>query len=472
MESTTQIPESSRPDLLAVIAEALRGSHRDYTEGEIGSAILMLSIPMVLEMIMESVFAVADIYFAGKLGPDAVATIGLTESLIMIVYTIAVGLSIGATAFVARRIGEQNPKGAAHVAAQSLWLGGLISIGIAVIGIPLSEKFLLLLGASPELAAYGKSYTQVMLGGNIVVLLLFLANAILRGAGDAQVPMRALWLANGLNIALAPCLIFGYGPFPELGVMGAAVATTTARGAGAIYSIAHLFRKNGRIVITRSELGFDGPVMKKILELSANGTFQTFVGMVSWIGLVRVISGFGADAVAGYTIGIRIVLFALFPSFGLSNAAATLVGQALGAKKPERAEQAVWRTCYYNAWFLGVISLIFIFFPRPIVGCFTTDAEVLAIGVDCLRTIAFGFVFYAYGIVLTQSFNGAGDTRTPTLLNFLVFWLFEIPAAYVLAVPLGMGPFGAFLAITIAFSVLAVPSAILFKRGHWKLKSI
>ncbi len=456
----------------ASVREALRGSRRDYTQGPIGRAILVLAIPMVLEMLMESVFAVSDVFFVSRLGADAVATVGLTESMLTIVYTVAVGLAIGATATVARRIGEKDPEAAASAAVQALALGLVGGLILGVLGVALAPRLLALMGASPSVLAAGSTFARVMLGGNITILMLFLINAIFRGAGDAAIAMRVLWFANAINIVLGPCLIFGLGPFPKLGVTGAAVATTTGRGLGALFALSRLARPGSRIAVGRRHLRLDPAVMGRMLRLSISGAGQVLIGTASWIGLVRIIATFGSTALAGYTIGIRIVLFALLPSWGLSNAAATMVGQALGAGKPDRAEKAVWMAGAYNLVFLGSVGLAFVLFARVIVGLFTKDPAVQEFGVDCLRYIASGFLFYAYGMVLTSAFNGAGDTRTPTLLNFFVFWLWEIPLAYVLSIVLGVGPRGAFAAVAIAFSTLAVASAWIFRKGRWKTRTV
>ncbi|HZI19828.1 MAG TPA: MATE family efflux transporter [Pyrinomonadaceae bacterium] len=462
------------PGLLSAIWQAVRGvrTSYDYTEGPVGRSIMLLAVPMVLEMLMESVFVMADVFFVSRLGPQAVATVGLTESLLTIVYTLAVGLGIGATATVARRIGEKDPEGAAHVAAQVLALGVLVSLVLGAAGFAFAPQLLGLMGASPEVVASGSGYTRVMLGGCASVVMLFLVNAVFRGAGDAAIAMRSLWLANAINIVLAPCLIFGPGPFPEMGVVGAAVGTTIGRGVGALYAISRLFRAGSRLRLTLAQLGLDPSVMRKLARLSSSAMFQVFIGMASWIGLVRILSGFGDQALAGYVIGIRVILFALFPSWGLGNAAATMVGQALGAGKPERAERAVWLAGFYNTCFLGAVGLVFVLFAGTIVGFFTSDPAVLAYGSDCLRIVAAGFLFYAYGMVLTQSFNGAGDTRTPTVINLFVFWLWELPLAYALAHWMGFGPRGVFIAITVAFSTLAIVSALVFRRGRWKTREV
>ncbi len=471
---TTPAEDNAQPQgsMLSAIVEAIRGSERDYTEGTIGRAVLMLSVPMVLEMLMESIFAVVDVFWVAKLGADAVATVGITESLLTLIYTLAIGLSIGVTAVVARRTGEQNPDGAAQAAVQAIIVGLILSALLGVCGIIFAPKLLALMGASPGVINQGSNFTRVMLGGNASVVMLFLLNAIFRGSGDAAIAMRVLWLANIINILLGPCFIFGLGPFPELGVTGAAVATTIGRSVGALYAFSRLLRPGGRVQIERRHLIPDPALMFRLVRLSASGAFQVFIGMASWIGLIRILSGFGSNALAGYTIGIRIILFALLPSWGMSNAAATMVGQALGAGKPERAERAVWKASFYNMCFLGAIGLVFVIFAGQIIRLFTSDPNVIPYGVDSLRIIACGFLFYAYGMVVTQSFNGAGDTFTPTIINLFVFWLWEIPLAYALAIVFGLGPRGVFLAVTIAFSTLAVVSAFIFKQGRWKTRQV
>jgi putative MATE family efflux protein len=454
------------------VRESLRGSRRNYTEGPIGRAILILAIPMVLEMVMESVFVVCDVFFVSKLGPDAIATVGLTESLLAIIYTIAMGLSIGVTATIARRTGENDAEGAARTAVQGIALGVIVSLVLGVAGAIFAPQLLALMGASPSVIASGSMFTRVMLGGNASILLLFLINGVFRGAGDPTLSMRTLWLANAINIALGPCLIFGLGPFPELGVTGAAIATTIGRGAGVLFGLSQFVRKGGRVHLHRRHLRLDPGLMLKLVKLSGTGTFQVLVGAASWIALVRILASFGSEALAGYTIAIRIVLFALLPSWGMSNAAATMVGQALGAGKPERAEKAVWMAGFYNLCFLGSVSLVFFLAARVIVGWFTPDPAVAEFARDGLRVISLGFVLYAYGMVLSQSFNGAGDTWTPTLLNLFCFWLFEIPIAYLLAFTFGFGPHGVFVAIPIAFSMFALLAAVMFRRGTWKTKMV
>jgi len=427
---------------------------------------------MVLEMMMESVFVVADVFFVGRLGPDAVATVGITESLMTVMYALAIGLSIGAAATVARRVGEKDPENAGRSAVQSVLMGLGAAAIFGTIGILFGPQLLALMGASDDVLRTGSTFARVMLGGSGTVVMLFLINAVFRGAGDAAIAMRVLWFANAINIILGPCLIFGIGPFPELGVTGAAVGTTIGRGSGVVYQLIHLSRGNGRLRIRRSHLKFDLAVMRSIVRISGTATFQNFIGTASWMGLVRILTGFGSAAVAGNTIGIRIILFALLPSFGVSNAAATLVGQNLGAKKPDRAEAAAWKAGMYNTICLGTVGAIFLLFAPQIVSLFTTDSEVALYAVRCLRIVSAGFLFYGYAMVLTASFNGAGDTRTPTLINLVCLWLWEIPLAWALAHPFGFGPTGVFIAVSVAFSTMAFVSGWLFSKGMWKTKRV
>ncbi len=450
------------------VGEALRGTKQDFTQGSVPRAILLLAVPMVLEMGLESVFAVTDVFFVARLGAGAVATVGLTESVISLVYAVAMGLGVGATATVARRIGEHDPEGAARTAAQAVAVGLLASVVLGIIGFIMAPRVLMALGAEPAVVALGTNYTRVMYGGCGTILMLFLVNAIFRGAGDAAIAMRVLWLSNAINIVLGPCLIFGLGPFPRLGVTGAAIATTVGRGIGALFAISRLFARGGRIEIHRRHLRLDSAVMGRLIRLSGSGALQAFIGTASWIGLVKIASAFGSAVLAGYTIGIRIIVFPLLLSWGLSNAAATLVGQALGAREPDRGERAVWLAAFYDCIVLTVVGAIFVVAARPIIGVFTSDPDVAGTATNVLRIVAVGFPFYAYGMVVTQSFNGAGDTWTPTVLNIVVFWLWEIPMAYLLAIVVGLGPNGIFVAITVAFSTLAVVSSLVFRRGRWK----
>jgi putative MATE family efflux protein len=451
--------------LWASIKEALSGTHHDYTEGSLRRAIFLLAVPMVLETLLESVFAVVDVLVVGRLGPDAIATVGLTEAIITIIYAVAMGLSIGATAMVSRRIGEKDPTQAARTAVQAVGLGVFMGLPISVAGAIFSRPLLELMGASSWVLEHGVRYTQMMMMGMTSVLLLFLINAIFRGAGDAAIAMRVLWLANALNIILAPCLVFGWGPFPEMGVLGAAVATTLGRSAGVVYQLFWLVRGSGHLRVRLEHVRLEPRTMLTMLRLSGLGMFQAFVGMSSWVLLARIVASFGSVATAGYTIAMRIILFALLPSWGLGNAAATLVGQSLGAKKPERGEQAVWTAARYNVIFLGTVGVIFILAAGPIVGVFTEDAETAAQGAKCLRIVSAGFIFYAFGMVLEQAFNGAGDTMTPTLINLGCFWVLELPIAWWLANPLGFGPSGAFFAITVSYGLLAAVSVWVFRRG-------
>lgn len=463
---------ASRSRFWATVREAIRGSQQDFTEGPIGRAIFLLAVPMVLEMVLESVFAIEDVFFVSKLGPDAIAAVGITESVMTIIYAVAIGLSMSATAMVARRIGEKNPEEAAVTAVQIIALGVVVSALLGLVGGLFAPRILGLLGASPGTIAIGTGYARVMLAGNATVFLLYLINAIFRGAGDASIAMRVLWIGNGINIVLDPLLIFGIGPFPEMGVTGAAVGNNIGRGIAVLIQIATLARGRGRIVVRRRHLRLDPRIMGNLLRISSTGILQVLIGTASWLGLVRILTAFGSQAVAGYTIGIRIIVFALLPSWGLSNAAATMVGQNLGARKPERAEKAVWIAAFYNMIFLGSVGLLFVLFARPILSVFTADPLVTRHGVDCLRIVSYGFIFYAYGMVLEQAFNGAGDTWTPAYLNLFCFWLWEIPIAYWLARSMGLGPRGVFIAITIAFSTLAVVSAIVFRRGRWKTRVV
>ena len=454
------------------IKDALRGVHHDYTTEVLGRAILLLAIPMVIEMAMESIFAVVDVYFVSHLGASAIATVGLTESYLAIVYTLAMGLGIGVTATVARRTGEKDHDGAAHAAAQGIWLAFGFSIVLGIIGAIWAPELLRVMGAKEDVIGVGTHYARIMLGGNVVVLLLFVINAAFRGVGDAAIAMRALVIGNGINIVLNPCLILGLGPFPALGVTGSAVATMIGRGSGVAYQLWTLRRQKSRLAIQGHHAAPDLPLMGRMLRMSGTGMFQGFVMTASWIGLVRVISSFGTNAVAAYQIAIRVMLFFLLPAFGLANAAATLVGQNLGAGKPERSEAAAWKAGQFNAIFLGIVAMFFVGFSGTIVGWFTDEPAVRAIADPALATICLGFPFYAYGMVLSNSFNGAGDTWTPTLLNFVCFWIIEIPLAWYLSKVLGWGPEGGFAAITIAFSSLAILAVPLFKRGTWKLKKV
>ena len=471
MEAITTSIEA-RPSLWASLVEAVRGSHQDYTNGNLNRAIFLLAVPMVLEMVLESLFAVVDVAWVGRLGANAVATIGLTESMLSLVFAVGMGLSLSTTAMVARRIGEKDHEGAADAAVQAIFLGLIVSLAVGLPCLLFAPNLLRLMGASPEIVAVGSGYTRICLGGSFAVLLLFLNNAIFRGAGDAAIAMRLLWVSNIINLILDPCLIFGLGPFPKLGVTGAALATFTGRSIGVLYQFYRLLQGTERIRILLRQIHVHFEVLWRLVRVSLTGILQFMIAHTSWIGLVRIVSSFGAAALAGYTIAIRIVIFVILPSWGLSNAAATLVGQNLGAQKPDRAETAVWRTGLYNMIFLGAVGVVFIIFSEPIVHLFTSDPSVVALGAACLRIVSYGNLGYAYFMVMMQAFNGAGDTITPTIVNFFGFWLFEIPLAYTLATPLGMKSNGVFFSIAIAESAMAAASAILFKGGRWKKKKI
>ncbi len=463
---------SQRLTLWGSILEAIRGSHQDYTKGSLNHAIVLLAIPMVLEMVLESLFAVVDVFWVGRLGADAIATVGLTESILSLVIAVGFGLGMSTTAMVARRIGEKDPADAAVAGVQAIVLGLATS---AVIGVPCwiyASRLLQLMGASPQIVAIGSGYARIALGGCGAILMLFLNNAIFRGAGDAAIAMRLLWVSNIINLILDPCLIFGWGPFPKLGVTGAALATLVGRSIGVLYQFYRLLRGTERIRILTSQLRVDFGVLLRLVRVSITGILQFAIADVSWIGLVRIVSLFGSAALAGYTIAIRIVIFVILPSWGLSNAAATLVGQNLGAKQPERAEQSVWRTGLYNMIFLGTVGVFFVFFAEPVIRLFTHDPSVVPLAVSCLRIISYGNIGYAYGMVMLQAFNGAGDTVTPTIVNFFGFWLLEIPLAYALAVPLHFRADGAYFAIVIAETAIAAAGILLFRRGRWKRQQI
>ena len=427
---------------------------------------------MVLEMVLESLFAVVDVFWVAHLGANAVATVGLTESLLSLVFAVGLGLSLSTTAMVARRIGEKDPAGAAVAGVQAIALGLAVSLAIGAPCLLFAPHLLRLMGASPEIVAVGSGYARIALGGSGVLLLLFLNNAIFRGTGDAAIAMRILWVSNIINLVLDPCFIFGLGPFPRLGVTGAAVATITGRSIGVVYQFYRLLRGTERIRILRRQMRINLHVLLRLARVSLTGILQFAIAHTSWIGLVRIVSMFGAAALAGYTIAIRIVIFAILPAWGLSNAAATLVGQNLGAKQPERAEQSVWRTGIYNMLFLGSVGVLFIFFAEPLIRLFSHDPAVVPLGAACLRIVSYGNIGYAYGMVMLQAFNGAGDTVTPTFVYLFGFWLLEIPLAYWLAIPAHLRSNGVFIAIVIAETAIAGASAILFKRGRWKRQQI
>jgi len=472
MDVATSVPNIPRSTLWSSIREAIRGSHQDYTTGNLNRAILLLAIPMVLEMVLESLFAVVDVFFVGRLGADAVATVGLTESLLSLVFAVAMGLSMSITAMVARRIGEKDPEDASIAGVQAVILGLTVSLAVGIPSFIFAPRLLQLMGASPEIVATGSGYARIALGGSGAILMLFLNNAIFRGAGDAAIAMRLLWISNIINLILDPCLIFGLGPFPRLGVTGAALATFTGRSIGVLYQFYRLGRGTERLPSLARHLRVDLKVLWRLFRVSITGILQFAIAHTSWIGLVRIVSTFGAAALAGYTIAIRIVVFVILPSWGLSNAAATLVGQNLGAGKPDRAETSVWRTGFYNMLFLGGVGVILIMFAEPAVRLFTHDPEVIPLAASCLRILSYGNIGYAYGMVMLQAFNGAGDTITPTWVNLFGFWFLEIPLAYWLAIPMNLRSRGVFFSIVIAEGSIALAGILLFRRGRWKQQKI
>jgi MATE family, multidrug efflux pump len=472
MSKSVSVATAKQRGYWTAIREAIRGSQQDFTEGSLRRAIVLLAIPMVLEMVMESLFAVVDTFWVAHLGANAMATVGLTESVLMLVYCGAMGLSMSATAMVARRIGEKDSKGAAVAAVQAILVGVVASVLVAIGGSAIAPKLLEIMGASPDVVAIGRHYAAIMMGSTVAIVLLFLNNGIFRGAGDAAIAMRVLWLSNFINLLLDPCFIFGLGPFPEFGLAGAAVSTTIGRSIGVVYQMWVMFSGHSRVKILPRQFRVHWDVMSRLIRVALNGMFQYGIGQLSWLFLVRLVSTFGSVAVAGYTVAIRIFFFAILPPWGLSGAAATLVGQNLGAQKPERAEQSVWLTGFYNMVFLAAVGLVFIFFPEPIIRVFTSDPAVISFGVDCLRIICYGNLAYAYGMVMVQSFNGAGDTFTPTVVNLFGYWLFQIPVAYLLASRTSLGPQGVFYAIPLAETAIAIVGVALFRQGRWKKKRI
>jgi putative MATE family efflux protein len=471
-ENTDIRKENRLKSFLQNVREAVSGTEQDYTEGKLSRAILLLAIPAVLEMVMESVFVIVDIYFVSKLGANAVATVGITESMITIIYAIAIGLGTATTSLVSRRIGEKNPDAASVAAFQAILTGIVVSVIIGLPGAIFSKSLLDLMGASKPIIDSMSGYTRVMLGGNIVIMMLFIINAIFRSAGDAAVAMKVLWIGNIINIILDPCLIFGLGPFPHFGVMGAAIATNIGRGTAVLVQFYLLFFGKKRIRLSVKHLLVDYKIMIKLLKLSFGSIGQNLIGTSSWIALVRIFSTFGSEVVAGYTIALRIIGFTILPSWGISNAASTLVGQNLGAKKPERAEKAVWVTGYVNMILLGVIGSILVIFPGFFIRLFIDSENVIKSGILGLRIVSIGFVAYGLGMVLVNSFNGAGDTSTPLKINIFAFWFVEIPLAWLLAIKAGFNEEGVFIAIVVAESLMTLIAWLVFRRGKWKLKSV
>jgi putative MATE family efflux protein len=459
--------------LLSLIWRGVKGDHQDFTSGSINHAIILLSVPMILEMGMESIFAIVDVYFVSRLNDnDALAAVGLTESVLSLIYSLAFGLSMGATALVARRVGEKDGAGAEVAAVQALFLGIMVSAILTVTGLVYFREILRFMGASPELIENNSDYTQIMFGGNITIIMLFMINAVFRGAGNAALAMRALLLANSLNIILDPIFIMGLGPIPGMGVKGAAIATNIGRGIGVMYQIYHLVKGSSVVKLHVDHFRIKTDIIWNMIRVSAGGIGQMLIGSASWIFLMRIMSGFGSAPLAGYFIAIRIIIFAILPAWGMANAAATLVGQNLGAKQPERAEKSVWRAGLMNMIFLGFITVLFFSMAEFILAFFSTDKEVLRHGTQCLKIVSLGYVFYAYGMVVSQSFNGAGDTRTPTIISFFGFWVFQIPLAYALANVFHTGPVGVYAAISIAESFMAVAAIYYFRKGRWKLVKV
>lgn len=457
----------------SLFIRAVKGEQQDYTTGSLRKAIFLLAIPMIIEMGMESVFALVDLFFVSKLGKHAVSTVGLTESVLTIIYSIAIGVSMAATAMVARRIGEKNEQGAASAAMQSIWLGIAIILVFSIVGIVYAGNILRLMGAESETVAMGTTYIRIMMGSSTAIMLLFLINGIFRGAGDASIAMRSLTLANGFNIVLCPLLINGFGPIPAFGLTGAALATTIGRSIGVLYQLYHLFNGKSVVKLTVASLKAEWGVIKSLVNIAWPATFQFIIASCSWIFLAQLVAETGHSAAsAGYQTAIRIIMFFLLPAWGISNAAATLVGQSLGAKDLQRAEDSVMQTAKYNAVFMGVVSLLFLLFPGVVVGFFTQQGDVQRYANAALRIISTAYIFYGVGMVMINAFNGAGDTRTPTVINIFCFWLFQLPLAYLLAKYFAMGPMGVFIAIPVAETLITVTAFILFKRGRWKTVSI
>ncbi|GAB3334872.1 MATE family efflux transporter [Larkinella ripae] len=455
-----------------LLVDALRGSENNYTSGSINRAIFMLSVPMVLEMVMESLFAIVDVFFVARISTEAVATVGLTESVLTIVYSIAIGLSTAATALVSRRVGEGNAREAGKSVAQVILVSVAIALLIGIPGAVFAEDILRLMGGDTHLIANGSGFTRLIFASSPAIVLLYTLSGCLRGAGEASVAMRSLWIANGINIVLCPVFIFGWGPVPEMGVVGSAIATTIGRSVGALYQLYNLMRNGRTVQVNRSDFQPDASVIRNLLGIAAGGTAQFLVGSASWVFLTRILSTFGSDVVAGYTIAIRIMIFTIMPSWGMANAAATLVGQNLGAQQPDRAETSAWRAAFCNMLFLLSVGILFYAGAAEIVGFFNRDPKVIEIAVKTLRIFCLGYVFFAYGMVISQALNGAGDTRTPTIINVVCFWLIEIPLAYVLANTLSWGPEGVFWSVAISESLLAVMAVLVFRRGRWKLVQV
>lgn len=471
-ESSSIAAQAPPRSLWRQLRDAIGGTEADYTRIGLRRAIFLLAVPMILELVMESTFAVVDIYFVGKLGASAVATVGLTETVLFLLYSVAMGLAMAVTAIVARRIGEKKREEAAVTAVQAIYVALLASLPFAVAGIFFAPELLALLGADEWALTEGFRYTQWMLGANAVITLLFVINAIFRGAGDAAIAMRVLWLANGINIMLDPLLIFGLGPVPALGIQGAAIATTIGRGTGVAVQLWVLFRGSPHIRATLSQLAWHGRTVLSILRTSRGGVGQMIVAMTSWIFLMRILADVGSEAVAGATIALRLVLFTLMPAWGMSNAAATLVGQNLGAERPDRAESAVWRIGAYNMVFMVAVSVVYFVYNQDLISLFSTDPTVISIGGEWLRILSYSYFVYGWWMVSVQAFNGAGDTATPTKINLVFFWLIQIPLSYFLAISLGWQHSGVFWGVFVSETSVGLFTLWLFTRGRWKTAQV
>jgi putative MATE family efflux protein len=450
------------------IWKALKGEELTYTSMSLRRSVVLLSVPMVAEMLMESLFAVVDVFYVARLGSRAIAVVGITESVLTLVYSLGWGLSMGATAVVARRIGEKRREDAAYAAAQTLWLGLGLSVLLGALGIVVAPHVLSLMSSDAALVSEGSAYIRIMLAGNGSILLLFMINAVFRGAGDASLAMRTLWLANGINMVLDPILIFGLGPIPGWGLEGAAMASVIGRSAGIGYQLWHLFRGRHRIELARRHLVWAWELVRQQLKIGILGAGQFLIASASWIFLMRIVAVFGPDALAGYTISIRVMVFTILPAWGMANAASTLVGQHLGAGQPALAASAAWLTARYAMLFMLIVAMGYLLAAEPLVGFFTEEPAVIAYGASSLRIISLGYLFYAYGMVISQAFNGAGDTRTPMLINLVGFWLVEIPLAWILAIPMDMGPVGVFIAVALAESLVALACIYYFRKGNWQ----
>jgi putative MATE family efflux protein len=452
----------------AFVGESLRDNETDFTVGPIGRALGLLAIPMMLEMAMEAIFAIVDIAFVSRLGTNAIAAVGLTEALITVLYAVSIGLGMGVTAMISRRIGAKDAEGAAQVTGQAIWVGALLAIGIGICGVTYAADLLRMMGASEAVITEGKGFIAILLGGSASILYLFLLNAAFRGVGDAPVALRSLTLANAINIVLDPCLIFGLGPFPEMGVTGAAVATTIGRGIGVLYLFRYLFGGKGRLKFRLRHLRIVPYLIKRMIRISLGGIGQFLIATSSWIVIMRVVALYGSAPIAAYTIALRLLEFAFLPAWGLGNAAATLVGQNLGAEKPDRAEKSVWQAARYNTIFMTSLGILMLLFAPQIVSWFSTDEEILRYGTHCLRILGIGYPMYAVGMIVIQALNGAGDTRTPSILNFICFWMIQIPLAYWLATSVNFGPEGVFIAIVVAESILTILGVLVFRSGKWR----